>query len=89
MAERPSRRRPIRQGHGVLTLELQQLTVADGPGWQLTCSVPHREGTFSRSWGRAGVPLDERAWEDMAVWVERMLLDAVHLHGGIQEVLPI
>ena len=86
---RDNHSRPIRASASVCCLELLKGRGKEEPRFTLVCSLPGREGAFSKSWGRPQMLMDEHEVTDMLTWIQRTVAQAIVLDSGVQEQLKM
>jgi len=73
--------------HPVFCVEV--IVASEGKhGAILIASIPGREGTFTRAWGRPERSLTESELSDLSTTVSRWVIDAMILSHGHQGQLP-
>lgn len=78
---------PAKLSRVALVLELD-IDIQRPAQWvRFTTSIPGRLGTFSRVWELSEGHLNSEKFDDLSAWLQKSLLDAVEMIGGIQDTL--
>jgi len=77
--------RPL--GKVICCLELAWHSERGSDAYSLIISIPGRDGTFVRTWKTLQQLLDDEQVADVEITVSKSVVEAILLHGGIQQAL--
>lgn len=80
--------RPTLEGRVLLSAEVVVPVTGPCKRVGLVLSIPGREGTFERVWEVPSGVVDVAVYNDLCLGLEKAVVNALMLVGGVQETLP-